>query len=209
MDEPFLPESESMPEEILVLVKPELRPGERLLWAGRGRPRGRGAAPNANPLIAPLFAVGLCFLGGVLFAAHLGAFGKIFKDRGDEGLALMFGLLASGLGLVVGIGSAGGWWLRRSSRARPRESLYALTDRRAITWQPEGRSDAIAVRSYTRGKFKDVHRVEYPDGTGDVICNTPGDDYWATCRFEGVADVRRVEEIARHLFIGPGPEPGP
>jgi len=98
------------------------------------------------------------------------------------------------------------WNHRRTEIARTGGTLYALTDRRAIIWVPEDRRGTVAVHSFRPGQVGRVHRIERPDGSGDVIFALSRDvGYPFTPEgFKGIAGVRRVEEQVRRTLV---PEP--
>ncbi len=211
MDDWPTPEPVELPEGIHDLIKPELQPGERLLWAGRGSIRPRivyPSNPSMNPLAAALLAAGFFIIGELCLAGYFGAFGRGFDEK-DSGKLLLFGLIGTIGGSLGGVGMIGGWLSRSSERTKAAQSLYALTDRRVIIRKPRRGTDAVEVYTSPRGKIRDVHRVEYSDGSGDVICGVSEEMWWgACCNLEGVAEVRRVEELVRRFLTAPDPEAG-
>lgn len=178
-------------------VKSEIDPTERLLWLGRPMarpaPLGRGfSAFAAVAAVAWVVAIGCAVTTGRRGWGH-----------GD----------AAGLGVfalaVAGIDSTGlSLYLlnRRSTRARLGRTLYALTDRRAIIWTPSGRPGGVAVHSISRSAVTKVHRVEYPDGSGDVVFRQPTDmeSIGTPSGFEMVPEVVRVERLVRESLLGDG-----
>ena len=68
MDDRSPAELDDLPEDLLHLVKPELQPGERLLWASRA---GVGSARNPGLAWPPKAAV-VWFLG--FLATSIGSF---------------------------------------------------------------------------------------------------------------------------------------
>jgi hypothetical protein len=91
-------------------------------------------------------------------------------------------------------------------RARARQVCYALTDRRAIVWEPRF-FRGVEVRSYGPAQLGKIRRTEYPDGSGDLVFeevitfgrNSEG--YTTTNRqrhgFLCIANVRQIEELLR------------
>jgi hypothetical protein len=201
MDEWSSPELEALPEELIQFVKPELQPGERLLWAGTARPRPAftGRPPWSSTFVATSF-LGLSL---ALFFAIFGPLRRIFLFA--EGFVILVGLISALIGIVAGIIAVGSWIERRASRGHHTVNTYALTERRAILWIPQTDSGAIEVHSIARGTVKAVHRLEYPDGSGDVKFDYPGEEYLGPRGLDAVADVRLVEDLARRILIGPGP----
>jgi hypothetical protein len=191
-----------LPDDLLARVKPELRPGERLVWAGR---------PIRRP---PISAASLGWAGGCLglLYALAGLFLSIyfevfFKVRTPIDSYVIFGTLfaiAAGLAtlgwIVGGINSL-------LERQRVTREAYALTDQRALIWTPGETRDAVQFFSHDRGHFDRVHRVERPDGSGDLtFSNSLGRFNPGPLQFREVADVKRVESLARQFVIVEPPE---
>lgn len=176
-------------------VKAELDQSERLLWIGRpidrAAPLGRGFA-----VFAAIDAI--AWVGAALATLSIRRRGWGHGDAaGAVTLALaVAGMLSCGLALFL--------LLRRSTRRRLAGTLYALTDRRAILWQPSARGGGVEVHSFGRGAAKRVHRVEYPDGSGDVVFqqSTEMDALGTPRGFEKVAEVVRVERLVREALCG-------
>ena len=63
----------------------------------------------------------------------------------------------------------------------------------------------IEIHSIPRGKVVNVHRVEYRDGTGDVVFGFEKLDDVCTIPqgFLGITDVRRVEEQVWRVLVEP------
>jgi hypothetical protein len=182
------------------LVKAELEPGERLLWSGRHVPK---AEPVSGSTVAGLATVVVA--GGV----SLASFVTLFRHPTGEIAGLVFlGLASFVVTFFVALGTLAGLNNRRKARETKEGTLYALTDRRAIIWVPDRAKGALAVYSIPRGQVARVHRLEYPDGTGDVVLTLrdKASFPWQTpSAFEGIPAVRRVEEQVRRTLID-GPE---
>ena len=205
MDDVASIEFEDAPDDLRDRVKPELRPGERLLWAGRGK--SRSVAPVVRPY-SPGDDVALMFLGwlGVLFGlgfltAQAGLFGPLSEEIKSKNNFVFIGTLLVCGGLSLAVAGVVVWRYRRSSGDPSASPFYALTDQRVISWSPHTRSEAVQVQSYERGQFIDVHRVELPDGSGDVICTRRAPEVWDQFTMQGVTEVRRVEELIRRFFV--------
>jgi len=193
-----------IPEDLLAWIKPELEPGERLVWASRAdrgsSPRGWRGHRAGAAWAAGWLAVGIASIVGSFRSsawarqaeAGLTAIGIIF---GTVGMLLGFGTLASLVGAV------------RERRLRGRR-FYALTDRRAIVWSPVAGSDAVTVHVYPRGSIRpeQIERTQFPDG-GGTLAILGG--FSIHGKFEGIAEARRVEELVRRFLVAPGPGPAP
>ena len=170
----------------------ELAPGERLVWVGQPRP---DLATRPAYFLVPF---------GVVFTAF-----ALLWTAGA--LCLSAGLLAPcGLPFVaVGAGLiASPVWLRR----RARETLYALTDRRAVVWEP-GWFGSVAVRSYSAPGLGRMSRHERADGSGDLVfeefttvSHTGDGPHTSTTRrgFLAIDDVHAVEDLVRRTLLGGG-----
>ena len=201
MDDPQPFASVDLPDDLLELIKPELAPGERLIWAGK--PLGSRDRFLPGFRVALIWAAGFFTVSGLSFAAFFGAFGR----RLETIEALTFpGIIAGIIGTLVLTGAVANWVSEGPSRKNINLKRFALTDRRAIIWTPLDRR-STRVDSLQRGKIKDVHRVEDDDGAGSVHFHCPlPNDYSGTQSFIGIADVRRVEELVRRFLIVPEPE---
>jgi hypothetical protein len=199
MDEQSLFDPDELPEDLHDVIKPELAPGERLLWAGRANARASGR--TSTPLLGFVWSAGFLTVSAGCFAAFFGLLGQRFNVI--EIATGLFGVIAGIIGFLVLIGTLGSWISEGSGRALIKRRCYALTDRRAIVWNPRAGSKAVEVYSFHRGRVKDVHRTEYPDGSGDVIFALKDARYdeSESGRFVGVAEVRRVEDLVRRVLV--------
>ena len=127
---------------------------------------------------------------------------------GDESVPGFVGLGSIVIGLIVLAFAIQGWFNRRRLEQTGFKPTYALTDRRAILWTPNvynALPGAVEVCSVFRGNIKTIHRIEYPDGTGDVVFNRfASEEGWMNTSFDGIPDVRRVEDLVRRTLMGPG-----
>ena len=199
---------DDLPDDLRARIKGELAPGERLLWAAKAVPRAWEKGTNYPAML--LFAGGFATLGALCIGAFFGPLAA--RLRGVEGLLFVAGLVAGFVAfciLATIFATIGGQSWQALKGRRDVAKAYALTDRRAIIWAPVVDSEAITVWSYPRRQAGQVHRVEFPDGSGDVGVDAPkgakGDVSWDSLKFEGVADVRRVEALVRATLIGHDP----
>lgn len=185
--------------ELRARVKSELEPGERLLWVATACP-GPGRTSKGY-LAWCLVALASSVVDGFSWA-------EIFRNPLREiGGRLFLGLCLGIVGLFAVLGLFFNRKHKRSVRVRLANTLYALTERRAIIRSPELSSGAVKVVIIPRGSVSGVYRVEYPDGSGDVLLKARaqdfqyGDEYWGPCGFRGVAEVRRVAEQVRRTLV--------
>jgi len=187
-----------LPPELQRRVDAELASGERVVWLGQPVPElyRRGAWM-------------LVLLGGPLTAGMLfwysGATGLI----GDRPLPLdtvfawvflLFALPFLVFGLLL---LAAPYLFMRDAR----RTIYAITNRRAIVWEPK-RWDKIEVRSFTPRQLIRLMRSERKDGSGDLIFEKIRESYdnasgatTVTCGFKSIQDVRGVENVLRETLL--------
>ena len=200
MDEPLAIEVGAIPDDLKAWVKPELAPGERLLWAARAISRPTNTAEWLTKI--SLFLVGFLGSSGLFLAGCFGWLGNSIAAY--SALLGLLGVITGLIGFAILLGMLGGWSIRRSQRRLIEGNVYALTDRRAILWKRRVGIDAIEVHSFACGKIARVSRLEYPDGSGDVFFAFPRDEegfYFGERGFLGVAEVRRIEEMVRKTLI--------
>jgi hypothetical protein len=193
---PSEPEPE-LAQDVRGRVKAELEPGERLLWAG---------APVLLPARtsrAFWFGVTTVVVCTIVACVAFVTVPLRFPHSG-EGLSVV-GLVSTLVAFATLLGTIAGASTRAGERAKRSGMLYALTDRRAIIWVPDVAKGMVAVHSIPRGSLAQVHRLERPDGSGDVVFTFARGDLWwpAPSAFESVPDVRRVEEQVRRTLVDP------
>jgi hypothetical protein len=173
-----------VPPDLADRVAGELSPDERLVWIGQ---------PRLDLAVRPAYFLvpfGVFFTGFALVwivVATLITFG-IMAPCGLPFVAVGVGLIVSPL------------WLR----AIARKTVYALSDRRAIIWQPSwfGR---VTVQSFTAAGLGQMSRTERQDGTGDLVFQVYttgfGEDAQTVRRgFMGIDRVRDVEQLVRNTL---------
>lgn len=184
MLEPDRHDEDGLTEAMHERIKAELAEGERLVWAGRPVRRLMGAGRARAALL-------LC---GVLPLA--GGTGLIVWaiEAGKPDHRLAFGSMLAGVGLLLTPLLA---WGIRVKRRVWQLTLYALTDRRAITWTPDPLGH-LTVRSFYPTELGGLHRKERPDGAGNVILTEttlPGYQGMATVQTKGFLNIDRVREV--------------
>jgi hypothetical protein len=193
----------SLSPELESRLQSELQPGERLVWAGQPRP---DLVSRQAWLLVPC---GVVFTGFALFwmvtaggmaavaGGVNGGFGSLF------GCFPCFGIPFVLVGLFMLTSPV---WLRRQAH----KTLYALTDRRAILFEPKWFRMAT-VRSYTAAGLSHLTRRERPDGSGDLVfeefttsnLDSDGNRSYSTTRrgFLAIDRVREVEELVRKTLL--------
>jgi hypothetical protein len=182
----------SLSPELADRVAAELAQDERLLWVGQPR---LDLATRPAFFLVPfgiVFAcIALVWMGGAVLLT-----GGLMAPCALPFIAVGIGLIASPV------------WLRR----RARNTLYVLTDRRAIVWEP-GWFGAIAVRSYTAAGLGRMSRIECSDGSGDLvfeevltISSTSEGTHSHTTRrgFLCIDKVREIEDMVRQTLLSSG-----
>ncbi len=196
---------DDLPEELAGRLAAELGPGERVAWSGRSHLRVRRFEHKL------FLGLGLIGLGIVIFCQI--TFGN---DFGGVAVAMLFGVVICwSAGLIVTLSGLGGIFVARRNARHNRQSLYAITDRRAIVWRPAPFTDGVEVRSYSIGQIVSTSRIDHLDGTGDIRFHLadghePGvmvpDAFSGPVLigggFFGICDPRRVEEILRKTLVG-------
>ena len=179
----------SLPPELERRVADELAPGERLVWTGQPRP---DLAMRPAGCLVPF---------GIVFAVFA-VFWMVGATVVTGGFLAPCGLPFLGVGIALIASPA---WLRRQAR----NTVYALTDRRALVWEP-GWFGSVTVRSYTAAGLGHMSRSERADGGGDLVFeefsttnySNDGPRSYTTRRgFLGIDRVRAVEELVRQTLL--------
>jgi hypothetical protein len=200
MDDWFADDRTTLPEELAGRIKPELAPGERLLWAARSRSGLRSWTISLANWLWMVLSGLVAFLG--LGAGCLGLLGKMLQE--PAAVALIIGEIAFTVFLASSGLAVHTWVMNRGWGLGLPATIYALTDLRAIVWRPDAGRGGLEIFSFPPGTFRQVHRRENPDGSGDVILspvvglNLMSDPPKG---FEGVADVARVERLVRDTLL--------
>ena len=182
----------SLPPGLESRVIAELSDGEKLAWVGR---------PRASRMVLasiPIFFFGIFFFGFAVFWTAMASKAPFpFALFGLPFLAVGFGMLASPF-----------WAWYAASR-----TCYAVTDRRAITWEP-GLWDGLRVRSYAPDDLRRMWRNERGDGSGDLVFEEittygrRGRRNVIRRGFFAIEDVRAVESLIRSSFPNAFDPPG-
>lgn len=158
-------------------VARELSSDERLVWLGQ---------PRLDIVAWPAF---IMVPFGIVFTWF-----ALSWMNDAPGLAAAFGIpfVAAGVGLVLSP-----LWLR----AVARRTVYAVTDRRAIIWEPR-LLGGVDVQSFTASGLGQMSRTERSDGCGDLVFRVTATGFGDRVRteqqgFMGIDRVRDVEDLIR------------
>jgi hypothetical protein len=187
-----------LPDDLRPWVKAELEPGEHVIWAARALLPPRTTSIPGR-VTAALWAAALLSISGGCLYLVLGPLAERVQEV--DGFLLATGLLSGIIGFFVVVGTVAASLTELGQGRGEAGPWYALTDRRAVVWEPQPDSKGIAVRAYPRGSVESVSRVEYPDGSGDVVFGLPKTAFGISPGFKTVADVRRVEKLAREVLV--------
>lgn len=183
-------------------VRPELRPGERLVWVGQPSP----ARWMFQTLPILLFALpwttgallALAATSGLLDALRIGSAPEVILGKVAD--RLLFSLLFALPLVLLGLGmlSAPYWAWRMAHR-----TIYAITDQRALIWEvtPLG---GTTLRTIPPEDLHRLSRRERADGSGDLIFDnvrrdSDGRRSTSETGFLAIARVREVEDVLRKL----------
>ena len=176
------------------IVRLELRPDEKLLWAHRPA----GAALARTELVKAV--VGIPFLAFALFWTYM-AGGKAWLsgEPSLSGLFPLFGLIFVAVGLGMVLSPLWAWF-------RARWIAYAISNRRLIIISS---FPVHRVRSYAPVDIQELERTERGNRSGDLVFRReqPGSGRWSNSYhtrrigFFGIPDVRRVEDMVRDLKL--------
>ena len=190
-------------DELSASIKPELLPGEALIWAGR--PLRRPPIPVASIGWA-IGCLGVMYLvTAVLMAAFFGFIGPAWLLRLDP--LKVLGSTVGAVALLATVAWSCGGIIALLERRNTARETYALTDRRILIWSPGETRGSTNVFAHEVGHFDRVHRVERADGSGDLVfSNSRGRYNPGPQGFREVADVKRVEALVRRYVIAERPD---
>jgi hypothetical protein len=182
---------EELPLRCQQWVQRELESREQVVWAAMPRPR------FFTPGATGAFLFGIPWTAFAVFWTTMAAWG-VGQAGGGQGPVWAFPLFGVPFILIgVGMLSSPLWAYRKAAK-----TVYAITDRRAITFEG-GRS--ITIRSYRPDRLQDVYRREYRDGTGDILIDrrawrdSDGDKQFEEFGFLRVAQPKEVEALLKQL----------
>ncbi|WP_435009430.1 hypothetical protein P12x_000682 [Tundrisphaera lichenicola] len=176
----------SLPPSLDEMIRAELADDEKLLWVGR---------PRASRIILPFVPIsifGIFFGGFALFWIAM-------ASHAPWPFAL-FGIPFVLIGLTMITSPF--WGAFAASKI-----CYALTNRRAITWEPSPWA-GTQIRSYGRAELTSIARNQRGDGSGDLIFQEfvtygrRGRTNVTRRGFFGIDRVREVENLIRTNLPG-------
>ena len=133
----------------------------------------------------------------------LGAF--LLTGNRDMQFAIIFWVLFWWPFIAGGVWLSAMWASRAWLRILARKTVYALTNRRVIVWQPSwfGR---VTAQSFTASGLNQMFRMERPDGAGDLVFQVPVTAFRANSQperrgFVAIDNVREVEELVRKTLL--------
>ena len=210
-----------LPQNLCDRVSSELEPGEKIFWMDQPRP----ATGFSWWLMAPcLFAIP--WTGFTLFwiAGAIGAFDKgraVFAHLDIQRLLFgAFGIPFLLIGLAMFLSP---FWARKKRLKAARETVYILTDKRALILNSGYFGDSLlgfvaggavlvlgrspyVVTSYPPDKLGNIRRIQREDCTGDlafgetILTSESNSARTVTCDgFFSVPDAREVEKMLRLL----------
>lgn len=183
-----------VPYELQTRLENELEPGEKVFWSQAPVPRWFTASTIATFLFAipwTAFAIfWICGAAGFKWPDFSEPF-SFFPLFGLPFLLIGFGLLASP------------YWNYR----RMKNTLYAITDRRAIVMNGGWN---IRIQSYQPEILDQLDRNERRDGTGDIIFASAAslpvgrnNQYFTPTGFFSITDPKTAEGFLRALARKP------
>jgi hypothetical protein len=198
MDIGTAPSGDPLPEPLAQRLRAELQPGETLLWTGRPVP-----ALAARPAWALTLLGGAMLIPGIIIAGIIGivVVAVAFATQSPCFALFLLPFLAM-FALVILLLAT----LPFGARRLADNTIYAVTDRRAILWQKI--FWAFHVRSFSPQQLAAMQRIERTDGTGDLIFEqVPYHDehgrHLRSVGFTALARVRDVEDLIRAALLTP------
>ncbi len=184
---------EAAPGDPLEVVRRELRPDERLIWAGHA-----GVVALARSKLGRGFLAGVVVVGfAVVMLAYL-LTGDLPMAEGGNALHLMPLIMPLGGGFLFGLLLAlEPLW----AAYRARSTLYAISDRRLLI---VNMFPIRQVQSFPPEALNTLECTERPDGSGDLVFRKAATGSGRSRQikrfgFYGIPEVRRVEDEVRRL----------
>jgi hypothetical protein len=183
-----------VPEASRERIMGELDEGERVFWIGRPRPTAWASHAGLSLFGGLMFFPMGCFL---LLVGLVGLISIASLDKPASVLVfLAFGLLFTPVGGLMLMRPFVSWICSR-------RSVYAITDRRAITINDDW--PYAVIRSYRPEMLEEIYRVEERNGEGDIrVIWQEWEDYYNKYDSEDLGflrlkDPRKIERKLRLL----------
>lgn len=180
----------------------ELAPGERVVWSGQPLPKRYTRGSWGMVLFGIPWTAFAVFWTTMAFVGTRGLKGDDPMSTGFRWFFPLFGVPF----ILIGVGLLSSpWWGRR----RAERVAYAVTDRRALLFEPAWRGSRT-VKSFGPAEIQSLERTEHADGSGDLIFlrkawrDSDGDRRTTSVGFTGVPQVREVEVHLRRLTASAG-----
>jgi hypothetical protein len=179
----------AIPEDLQLMARNELEPGEFIEWSGQ-----------PDPVLFTPASIGVSVFGipFTAFAVFWIWSASQFRPAGFVTPFDLFPLFGIPFVLVGVVMLTMPFWARRAAL----KTIYVITDRRAIT------IDGLwtrTIRSYPPERLNDLYRRDHRDGTGDVIISrrewrdSDGDRRSEELGFLRISDAKDVERRLRTL----------
>ena len=202
MNAMIAPSGDPLPEPLAQRLRAELQPGEILLWTGRPDPALAARPAWTFTLIGGAMLIPTTIIAGVIGIVVVAV---AFATRSPCLALALLPFLAVFAIILLLLAT-----LPFRARQLAQNTIYALTNRRAILWQ-KGLWN-FQVRSFTPQQLGAMQRTERPDGTGDLIFEQlPYHDehgrHLRSVGFTALARVRDVEDLIRATLLAPPEQP--
>ena len=202
-------ELDDLADHLRAQIKPELEPGERLVWASE--PSRPPIAPGVSATKGMTYtALGFLTFGAALFGLR-SVIGIQADGMGNLGATSIIMAFLTVLLMVVGAICRGIRFL--FFLGYQRRPVYGLTDRRAIFLTPVAGTKAVQAQSIPLESIRPelIRRIQLPDGSGDLLflpeIASPGgiSSFVKPNSFHGLANVREVDLLLRRLLVQSDP----
>jgi hypothetical protein len=190
----------SLPAELQALINQELVEGEQIIWVGQPVPKKFAR----RAILLVILALPPTFLG---FAWIVFYIALLLANPEPDGSNVP-SICMSSMGLAPFLSGLAGislpYWLYRQAK----RSCYAITNSRAIIWNAK-LFGGYSVRSFQPKQLKKCYRVEYSDGSGDLlleeaslmVAERQGIFSSYPHSFLGIAKVREVELLLKKTLL--------
>ena len=190
-----------VPPPLLAALEAALAPGERLVWSGQPQPnRYRRRSWMALGVGIPWTAFSLIWTTLAFVSVQ-----EMPAGNPHRWLFPLFGVSF----LLIGLALLSSPWRGRRKAVRV---LYAITDRRALIFEPNWRGGR-RTQSIERAAMESPERMENPDGSGDLFFSwqvwrdSEGDERVTPIGFVGVPRLYEAETHLRKLMGPTNPAP--